>query len=218
MKYTSMDRLFPPTTLDDLSAGYYLLLFIFTGLWIVLLATHIIIFVKFLLHSLRFLIRLHGFMLIFLNICLAHIRDRQLLKFGAWNLASCRLLVSLGTGNDGLSYDNSGQNWMISIVLFICMLSLSRQCSHISLAMSTFLMSCRIVQVEPFERTASHHLSLNLIGVGGKKKSDPPGRCSEYLCRLPKSIYQVESEKISMVHILNRSIAAAGKFIWKVAS
>lgn len=39
---------------------------------------------------------------------------------------------------------------MISIGLFICTLGFGRQCSHISLTMSDFLMFCRIV--ESFER------------------------------------------------------------------
>lgn len=116
--HTSRECLFPPTSFNNLSTGY-LLPFIFTGLWILLVVILIITFLHNFAFSagtfylaLFFQVRLQLYVI---NICLAHIIDRQLLELRPWNPElkfyltplgrpwhPCRWLGSLGTGNNGL--------------------------------------------------------------------------------------------------------------------
>lgn len=119
-KHTSRECLFPPTTLNNLSTGSFLP-FLFSRVPSDILLA-VILIITF-LHNFAFSAGTFYLALFFqvrpwlyvINICLAHIINRQLLELRPWNPESkvyltplgrpwhlCRWLGSLGTGNDGL--------------------------------------------------------------------------------------------------------------------
>ena len=117
-KHTSRECLFPPTTFNNLSTGY-LFLFIFTRPSETILA--VILIITF-LHNFAFSAGTFYLALFFqvrplyfINICLAHIINRQLLELRPWNPELRVYLTPLGrpwhpyqwlgsldTGNNGL--------------------------------------------------------------------------------------------------------------------